>query len=185
MKSGYADVSLADVAANAGLARTAIYNYFPDRETLLFAWTDREVRRTLDILERELADAETSSQKLRVFVRSQLNEFMARHLPPGKEAMQLLQPSSYERFMHHIEPVERMLRDIIGVGMDSGEFGDLDAGATVPLVMACIAGERVPLATRVHTVDEATDRVTEFLLRALRADIAPASDTKAPAKKKR
>ena len=30
---GYDDLTLAEVARDAGLARTAIYNYFPDKES--------------------------------------------------------------------------------------------------------------------------------------------------------
>jgi len=39
-QQGYESVTLADVAEQAGLARTAIYNYFGDRESLSFAWTE-------------------------------------------------------------------------------------------------------------------------------------------------
>jgi AcrR family transcriptional regulator len=178
---GYAEVSLADVAAQAGLARTAIYNYFPDRETLLFAWTDREVRRSMSILEGEIAAAESSAERLQIFVHLQLVDFANRHLPPGQEVMQFLQPGTYGRFMEHIEPVERMLRNIISEGIEDGEFvAGTDVDATVPMVMACIGAERGPVASRKHSVDEATARVTEFLLRALQARD---TKTKAAAKK--
>lgn len=167
MERGYADLSLADVASHAGIARTAIYNYFPDREALFFAWTDREVANTLKIVERDLASVASYAEKLRVFVHSQLTQFVARHLPPGKEAMQFLGPGNHDRFTHHIEPMETLLRDVLQQGMAVGEFEAADPEGTVPLVMACIGAERVPLASRRHDVDEATERVTSFLLRAL------------------
>lgn len=167
MQRGYEDVSLADVAAKARLARTAIYNYFPDREALLFAWTEREVRRTLETLERELGAAKSHAEKLRVFVRLQLEDFASRHLPPGQEVIQFLRPETYERFMQHIEPVEKILRDILSEGGADGEFADLDPEDAVPMIMACIGAERAPLASRAHDVEEATERVTSFLLRAL------------------
>jgi AcrR family transcriptional regulator len=167
MSKGYAAVSLADVAAHAGLARTAIYNYFPDRETLLFSWTEREVGRTIAILEQEVAQASSCAEKLRSFVHAQLVDFANRHLPPGKEVIQFLQPETYGRFMQHIEPVERILRDILSEGAETGEFADLDPTATLPMMMACIGAERGPIAARSRSVDEATERVTDFLLRAL------------------
>lgn len=166
---GYADVSLADVAAQAGLARTAIYNYFPDRESLLFEFTDREVRRALSILHTDIASATTSTEKLRLFVRLQLVDFANRHLPPGQEVAQFLRPETYTRFMDHIEPLERMLRGILAEGARSGEFAEVDPATTVPMIMACIGAERAPLASRKHEIDEATERVTAFLLRALGA----------------
>lgn len=36
---GYDALTLADIAKAAGLARTGIYNYFPDKEALLVAYT--------------------------------------------------------------------------------------------------------------------------------------------------
>ena len=174
LAKGYAGVSLADVAAHAGLARTAIYNYFPDRESLLFAWTEREVQRTLAILGQEVAQAKTCADKVRIFVRLQLVDFATRHLPPGKEAIQFLQPETYERFMQHIEPVEQILRDILTEGVSTGEFADLDPSGTIPMMMACIGAERGPIAGGSRSVDEATDRVTDFLLRALSPKSRPA-----------
>lgn len=169
---GYDSVSLANVAAHAGLARTAIYNYFPDREALLFAWTDREVRRTLEGLEAELATMDGHSDKLRAFVRLQLESFKARHLPPGQEVMQFLRPETYGRFQEHIKPVEELLTAILIDGSETGEFPAGEPSAMVPLVMACISAERIPLASGEHELDEATDRVSQFLLRALGAESA-------------
>lgn len=167
IERGYAGVSLADVAARARLARTAIYTYFPDREALLFAWTDREVGRALEMLEGQLSKIPSYTEKLRQFVRLQLEEFTTRHLPPGQEVIQFLRPETYERFMQHIEPLEAMLRGILAGGANAGEFADMDASAMVPLVMACIGAERGPLATGIHDLEETTERVTGFLLRAL------------------
>lgn len=170
---GYEGVSLADVASQAGLARTAIYNYFPDRESLLFAWTDREVERTLGELEHQVQQAPTAVAKVRVFVRLELESFTASHLPPGQEVIHFLGPDTYKRFMNHIEPVEKMLRAILVDGVDSGEFAQVDPEAMIPMVLACVGAERAPLTTGEHDLDEATERVTSFLLRALGAD-APA-----------
>lgn len=167
MAKGFDAVSLADVAAKAGLARTAIYNYFADREALLFAWTDREVRKTLDTLETELAKADSFSEKLRIFIRSQLVEFGRRHLPPGKEVVQFLRPETYGNFMDHIEPLDKVLRDVIARGIDAKEFSNVDPADTARMVMACIGAERVPLATGAADVDDSSRRVSEFVLRAL------------------
>jgi AcrR family transcriptional regulator len=169
MAKGFDTVTLADVAAQVGLARTAIYNYFPDREALLFAWTDREVQRTVEQLEQELSQVDSYAEKLRVFVRSQLIEFGRRHLPPGKEVVQFMRPETYGRFMDHIEPLEKVLRDIIGKGLEAKEFSDTDPASAVPMVMACIGAERIPLATGTGEVEAATKQVSQFVLRALGA----------------
>ena len=164
---GYDAVSLSDVAARVGLARTAIYNYFRRREELLLAWTDREVMRSVERLIAEVEAEERCADKLRAFVRLQLESFITAHLPPGREAVHFLGPDTYERFMQHVEPVERILGAIIDEGVASGEFGDVDPADTVRSVLACIAAERGPLSTGAHYLDQATEQVTAFLLRAL------------------
>lgn len=177
MRNGYDEVSLADVAAQAGLARTAIYNYFPDREALLFAWTERELHRAITGLEQMVAEAKTSADKLRLFVRAQLEDFSTRHLPPGREVIQFLRPETYERFMQHLQPLEEILSKIVRQGIEQGEFTGVDPDDAVPMVMACIGAERAPLASKTHGLDEATERVTSFVLRALQGGKAPARKT--------
>ncbi|MHB8512623.1 MAG: TetR/AcrR family transcriptional regulator [Actinomycetota bacterium] len=172
MSRGFAAVSLADVAAHAGLARTAIYNYFPDREALLFAWTEREVARAINLLRESVAEATTCSDKLCVFIMGQLEGFGTRHLPPGQEVMQFLRPEIYQSFMTHIEPIERLLFEIISEGLESKEFQNVDPKDAVQLIMACIGSERAPLASGMHSIDEAAERVTQFVLRALGAEDA-------------
>lgn len=40
---GYAAVTLADIAAEVGLARTSLYRYFPDKDHILLAWLRTEI----------------------------------------------------------------------------------------------------------------------------------------------
>lgn len=172
LERGYDAVKLSDVAQAVGLARSAIYNYFPDREALLFAWTDRLVAQTIEELERETAEAETCAEKLAVFVRVELQSFAEAHLQPGREVVHLMGPESFARFMAHIEPVEALLRTILVEGMDAGEFRRSDPDELLPMIMATIGAERGPMSSGAHALDEASPRVTGFLLRALGADTA-------------
>jgi AcrR family transcriptional regulator len=40
---GYDAVTLGDIAADVGLARTSLYRYFPDKDHILLAWLRREI----------------------------------------------------------------------------------------------------------------------------------------------
>ncbi|GAC1413132.1 MAG: hypothetical protein NVSMB57_08670 [Actinomycetota bacterium] len=167
MNRGFAAVSLADVAASAGLARTAIYNYFPDTESLLFAWTEREVARAIDLLRERVVSAQSYADKLRVFIHAQLEGFGTRHLPPGQEVMQFLRPETYQAFMNHIEPLERLLSEIVAQGINAKEFAGIDTKDAVQMIMACIGSQRGALASGVQSVEEAAQRVAQFILRAI------------------
>jgi AcrR family transcriptional regulator len=43
IERGYADVTLADIAAEVGLARNSLYRYFPDKAHILVRWLRREL----------------------------------------------------------------------------------------------------------------------------------------------
>lgn len=51
---GYAEVTLADIAAEVGLARNSLYRYFPDKAHILVRWLRRELpvraQRARDVL---------------------------------------------------------------------------------------------------------------------------------------
>lgn len=40
---GFADVTMADIATEVGLARTSLYRYFPDKDHILVVWLRREI----------------------------------------------------------------------------------------------------------------------------------------------
>ena len=69
---GYDALTLAEIAKAAGMARTAIYNYFPDKETLLLAFTDHEMDSVFSDLRVELYRVDDPIDRLRVYVRAQL-----------------------------------------------------------------------------------------------------------------
>lgn len=167
LERGYTGLSFADIAQAAGLARTAVYNYFPDIESMLFAWTEREVANAITELEGEVASTGTAAEQLRIFVRHQLKGFATRHLPPGQEVMRFLNPETFGRFMSHIQPLERIVNGIIEGGLERGEFAGTDAATAVPMVMACIGTKRGEVASDPSTLDDATDKLTSFLVRAL------------------
>lgn len=169
---GYEGVTLAEVAAHAGLARSAIYNYVADKEALLFAYTDREVVRFLVILDDAFAGTTTNLERLATYIRLQLQDFATRPPPPGRELVAVLAPATYERFLGHIRPMERIVRDLIADGVSDGEFIDLDPDATALLVIGCIGAERLPLGTGRHDPTDAVDRVIGFITRALGAQPA-------------
>ena len=169
LEHGYAGLSFADIAAKAGLARTAIYNYFPDIEAMLFAWTQREVDNAITDLEHDVARASSAVERLRIFIRHQLQGFATRHLPPGQEVMRFLNPETFGRFMSHIEPLERILEDIVSGGVEAGEFEGAEPKTAVPMVMACIGTKRGEVARDPSTLEQATEDLVAFLTRALGA----------------
>jgi len=55
---GLASVTMSQLAASAGIGRATLYKYFPDIESVLVAWHERQIARHLHLLEqaRDAAD---------------------------------------------------------------------------------------------------------------------------------
>ncbi|HEY3687461.1 MAG TPA: TetR/AcrR family transcriptional regulator [Streptosporangiaceae bacterium] len=164
---GYDAVSLADVAARVGLARTAIYNYFPDKESLLLAHTDWQIERFLTGVREELAAVDGAAAKLRVIVARHVADFAARPLLPGPSLASFVGAQTYERLENHLAPLEHLLRDVIADGVKTGELRVGDVESATALAFACIGAERVPVGSGAHTTGQAVDNILAFVLRAL------------------
>ena len=93
---GYDAITLADIAEAAGMARTSMYNYYPTKEALLVSYTDSEMDRFVDELRADLAEADGAEERLRLYVRRQLEYFATHHLERVRVAHEAV-----HAFMHN------------------------------------------------------------------------------------
>lgn len=70
---GVADVTLADVAADVGLARSSLYRYVPDKGHLLVEWYRRAVPDTIDSWRRAVAGDDAPAERLRRWASAYLS----------------------------------------------------------------------------------------------------------------
>lgn len=64
IERGYGEVSLADIAAEVGLARNSLYRYVPDKVHLLVDWFRDAVPRTIDEWESAVAGDGSAAERL-------------------------------------------------------------------------------------------------------------------------
>lgn len=168
---GYDAISLADVAAAAGMSRTTMYNYFADKDALVVAFADEEAARYVVHLREALAPVENPVDRLRVFVAEQLRYFASHHLPPGRALRMALSGPAYERVLEHVRALEQVLRDILHDGVADGYFPIDDVEATIPLVTACI--NRSGPEDGGSDLDDSIEVTETFVLRALGVRLGP------------
>lgn len=162
---GFDVITLADVAAAAGIGRTAVYNHFPDKESLLVGFITHETEEYVATLERSLEDVADPVEQLRTYVRAQTQLKRDYHLAPGPDLRSVLSRATQQRVREHVGLVERLLRRIIAAGIASGEFPDQDVDTTVPLVNACLSGRGVPDDGPER--EQAIEATVAFVLRAV------------------
>ena len=162
---GFDAITLADVAAAAGIGRTAVYNHFPDKESLLVGFITFETEQYVATLERSLADVSDPIEQLRTYVRAQNELKRDYRLAPGPDLRSVLSRATQQRVREHVSLVERLLRQIITDGIASGEFPEQDIETTVPLVSACLSGRGVPEDGPAR--EQAIEATVTFVLRAV------------------
>ena len=104
---------MTDVAKNAGIGRTAVYNYFADMGELLVAYALDETERFLHELDEGLAGVTNPIDQLAVYIRLQIEDLARRHLPPGPAMRSMLSPESYARLGKHVSELQMVLANIL------------------------------------------------------------------------
>jgi AcrR family transcriptional regulator len=166
---GIDEISMTDVAAEAGITRTALYNYFPDKPALLLAFTEQVTAGFVDRYRGALPAGAPAADRLAAFVRFQIKGIAEHPHPDAAELGASLGPDAYQTLADHVAPMHRLLVDVLRAGVASGEFAPMAEEATARLVMALIGAQRVPLVRGETTPEAARGLVTGFTLRALAA----------------
>lgn len=151
-------LTMADLAAEAGIGRTAIYNHFADKDAVVVAFASAETSRYLDRLGKALEHADGPADAMRVYVDEHLSSSEEFHFGFGPELYGMLSRESIAEIREHVMAVESVLRGIIDDGVAAGVFTVEDVTSTMSLVHACLSTRRVTPAA-----------VERFVLRALGA----------------
>ena len=160
-------VSMTDVANAAGITRTALYNYFPDKPALLLAFTEQVNATFVERYRRELPSGVSAARRLSAFVRLQLEGLIAHPHPPAAELGASLGPDAYHALAAHVAPMQRLLTEILEEGAVSGEFDHLPFERVAALTLSMVGSQRLPMVSGDVDLVETHALVTRFVLRAL------------------
>ena len=114
---GLSGLTMTDVAKNAGIGRTAVYNYFAHMGELLVAYALDETERFLNELRVGLEGIENPIDQLAVYIRLQINDLARRHLPPGPAMRSMLSPESYAKLGKHVQELQMVLAHILSAAI--------------------------------------------------------------------
>lgn len=162
---GYDAVTLADVAGAAGVGRTAMYNYYPDKESLLIAFTAHETGKYVQQLQAALDGVANPIERLQIFVRMQLKHLATQHFPPSSLSNVLTEPGR-KKMLEHIAPLWDLLHGILTDAIEQRYLPEDDAELLLPLVTASISGRSTSDLSG-KRLDHAIDTTTTYVLRGL------------------
>lgn len=171
---GFSGVTLAHVAAGAGLARSSIYNYTTDKHDLMLRFVDRSVARYLARTRDELAGLPSAASRLDHVIATQIRMFLdepGAGSGVGMLAGGSLPASVFEALREHLSGVHGLLAEVVAEGVESGEFRPLpDLAVTVEFIGAMTGSQRMPVGEGRRDLETAIAYVQDFVRAALRAE---------------
>jgi AcrR family transcriptional regulator len=165
---GFDAITLAGLASAAGLGRTALYNHFPDKESLLVAFVEDEATRYVERLTEAVEACTRPVDQLATFVRLQLRVLAEYHLPPGTALASTLAPAAYRRISAHADPITDRLRAILAGGADLGRWPAEDPDVLIAMITAAL-GNRALVEGPPEQRDDVVEAAVRFVLRAVGA----------------
>ncbi|HMO11753.1 MAG TPA: TetR/AcrR family transcriptional regulator [Actinotalea sp.] len=166
LERGFDALTMADIAARAGVGRTAVYNHFPDKEALLLAYMTYETEEYVATLQDALHGIEDPVEHLRTYIRRTAQLKLVYQAAPGPELRTVVSPATRARMREHGMLVRAVLEQIVARGMADGSFAQAPLGATVSMVNACLAPRDIAGGN-----PETVQAAEEFVLRALGAGV--------------
>jgi AcrR family transcriptional regulator len=173
---GTTEVSMDEIATQAGVARSTVYVYFTNRDDLLRACVESMYDKIKDTVVEMFEDTAPPLERLRVLIGGILERVddspaffrlaMATQATAGAAGSEAV---GGVLMMIGLDMM-RLLDDIISAGMETGLFrADLDTDRAVALIgqqiygaLSVRAGEQVPLP-----VDEASAEICRFVVHGL------------------
>ena len=140
-RTGYAAVSMRAIAAEVGVQAGALYNYTPDKQSLLFSLMERHLHEVLEGWE-TLKSTGTPLEQLAAFVRFHIGFHLERPDAVLIAYMELrnLTPENFARVEALRRRYETIPEQILQDGIDAGEFAVPDPRVATLAVIAMLNG---------------------------------------------
>lgn len=116
---GLASVTMSQIAKATGIGRATLYKYFPDVESILIAWHERQIARHLDHLTKIRDQAGDPRQQLKAVLEAYA---LIRHEHHGTELAALLHRG--EHFTRAEQRLNDFIADIMAAGTKTGQVRD-------------------------------------------------------------
>jgi len=166
---GYAETGMREIAAAADLSPANLYNYFRGKDEILFFCQDNALDRLIANLDRTRRVRGSATEKLRKIIAFHLHcvldevEGSAAHLLTNSISAHL-----QRRLLVKRDRYEHGLRQVIAVGIRSGEFADTDPALAARLILGALNSTILWFNSHgALTTEELAERFAAYLIRGL------------------
>ncbi|MCJ7686463.1 MAG: TetR/AcrR family transcriptional regulator, partial [Desulfobacteraceae bacterium] len=167
--------SMRDIAAAYGCKPANIYNFFPNKEEILFEVLLEEMEQIIDpIRHLEEDDATTPEEQLRLVIESHLRLTLSYRRSAKllfDVALDNLSRAKRKKIVDLRDTYDRIIRKILRRGMEAGCFREADEKIAGFMLASMITRTRIWYHPKKGvSVEELADFIFEFALSGLRAE---------------
>ncbi|OKL50647.1 TetR/AcrR family transcriptional regulator [Boudabousia marimammalium] len=172
-EKGFDSITMAEIAAKAEVGRTAVYNHFPDKESLLLAFITEQTHQYAAKIQEALASVDDPIEKIRIYVRQQLRLNSDYQMATSVELRHAVSQETATELSAHAVIVEDILHSILRDAMRQGLIREQRTNPLIHLIHAALAaGIR---AREPHEYAGTILTTEQFILSGLGAEVDPPS----------
>lgn len=151
---GLASVTMSQIAKEAGIGRATLYKYFPDVESILAAWHERQVTGHLEHLATVRDRAGDPGERLEAVLEAYA--MMTYERPQGTELAALVHRG--EHLAHAHQHLRDLIRDLLTEAVNTGDLRDDVAPDELAsyCLFALTAAGNLPSKAAVHRLVQVT-----------------------------
>jgi len=174
-RKGYISTSMRDIAAAYGCKPANIYNFFSNKEEILFEVLREEMEEILSPIKHLEEDDGTSPvEQLRLVISSHLKLTLS-YRRSAKLLFDIsldnLSRAKRKKIVDLRDTYDRIIRKVLRRGIDSGSFGGVDEKLAGFMISSMITRTRIWYHPKKGvSVEELADFIFEFALSGLRAE---------------
>ena len=158
-------ITMSQIASRAKVGRTAVYNHFSDKESLLLAFMQQTTGQFAQLLRTALDGQDDPVEQLRIYLRAHLELKDRLHLAPGINLRAQISPANTVHLHEHAGIVEHVLQHILTGAMQAGRIPEQDPHVLVALIHSTLAGQALP--TEAVAREDTVRTIQAFILRAI------------------
>lgn len=147
MEKGYKDVTMKDIVEACDISRGGLYLYFGSVEEVFLAVMCAEEEEADDVFSRELKEDAAAADVLMIFLKEQKKEILRKkeNLSVAVYEYYFANPAMGEAnpMKGRFKEAVRALTQLIEMGIENGEFYEVDAPAAANNIMFVLEGLRI------------------------------------------
>ncbi len=173
-EKGYNATSMRDIAIAYGCRPANIYNFFSDKEEILFEVLREEMEQIIHPIKHlEKGDGTSPIEQLRFIIESHLKVTLSYRRSAKllfDVALDSLSPEKRKKIIDFRDTYDRIIRKVIRRGMDTGYFPKVDVRLAGFMIASMITRTRIWFHPKKGvSVSELADFISEFAFNGLKA----------------